>query len=518
MDSTASAAACEHTSQASAPTHTPTSTPDGFRPGHPSTKPATNDPRGDVRGGRRLSDTADTSELLTSLTSPEYGALPQGRQLALLDNVRVSTVDYGELQRLAMQRVNVLLREEYEIPGADAYDWPAFVADRRQWRLVEEVHRRALEQAGQAGQECQPTDIPHDTVLAAVQDVIDQWTAQPERRPSPADFSDLQRRRGDVGRHTRRVKNSSRDARILQMAAAGMTDAEIAGEVSLSRQQVWRIRKANATPPPALEEEEPVETPADQLPFPASEIPSQERWPVNQFTRQAGVVLDADQARWLAGIGQCCEAEGRIDDLMYAIRMSAEATYDSWGYLQRAILNRGDAWTIPARLLGDVVEWCGETALEFALRNARRPLPYLRTMVAEAREKGPRPTTTPARPVAVAICVATRLAPNVDIIGAQEAADDEASLERTKHVDSYRRRFGRLPWEPDADPPEASEPASDCCIGLQGLPGDELITSELIFLQLESSLHTREGQRNIAATGADAKSRTPPNSGRIRRS
>ena len=46
-----------------------------------------------------------------------------------------------------------------------------------------------------------------------------------------------------------------------------------------------------------------------------------------------GVVLDRDQAVWLADVGRRYEAEGRESELVYAIWCSAEASIDAWAYL-----------------------------------------------------------------------------------------------------------------------------------------------------------------------------------------
>ena len=95
------------------------------------------------------------------------------------------------------------------------------------------------------------------------------------------------------------------------------------------------------------------------------------------------MALDADDARWLADVGRCYQAEGREHELVYAIRASAGAVRDSWAYLQCCVANRGDAWTVTSQLLADVLTWAGEQSLQYALTAigggyVRRPLPYLR--------------------------------------------------------------------------------------------------------------------------------------------
>ena len=201
----------------------------------------------------------------------------------------------------------------------------------------------------------------------------------------------------------------------------------------------------NATSPPALPK-----VVAAPPPFPAPELPPAERWPINMFAKLTGIHLDGDEARWLASWGQAYEADGGEDDLADLIRISAGAAVDPWAYLQTAIANGTDAWTVPAQLLGQVLTSAGQQSLEYALTAigggyVPKPLPYLRTCEAN----GNHPTVRPERTVAMAVALARRWAPRLVITDVATAIDAEESTHRTRHMFSYRRRFGRLPWEPE---------------------------------------------------------------------
>ena len=225
----------------------------------------------------------------------------------------------------------------------------------------------------------------------AVRDVIAEWTGEPELRPTYEDFCQEQARRGEKGRETQRALAIQREAEVLALVASGISNnAEIGRQLGINRSTVGRIRgKAPVALPEALQ------VPAVPSPFPAPEIPRVERWPVNQFMQQTGVMLDADQAYWLADIGRCYEAEGRVDELMHAIRASAgESVRDPWAYLQRCIINRGDAWTVDAQLLGDVLGWAGGDSLRHALTAieggyVRRPVAYLKRTLQYVVGDGP---------------------------------------------------------------------------------------------------------------------------------
>ena len=210
--------------------------------------------------------------------------------------------------------------------------------------------------------------------------------------------------------------------------------------------------------------------------FPAPNIPTNQRWPVVQFIKQTGVALDEDDARWLADVGQCYEAEGREADLMYAIEVSAgEDVRNPWAYLQCCIMNRGDAYTVTPQLLGDVMAWAGEDSLRYALTAigggyVRRSVAHLRRTLRYVVVDGQRPSRKPERPVAAAVAMGSEWAPEIAIIDADEAVAAEDTTRRTGHLESFRRRFGRLPWDPEPvheiDVGQDVVDGPNCCIGL----------------------------------------------------
>ena len=470
MKTATAAAACERTGITPVHTHSPTSAGD-LANGHPGG--GSKDPRDAVREGRRVSEHHDAAGLLAGPTSSEPGAGAVSRQLRLLASEPVSAVPYGELRELAQSQIRRGCRPF-------DFDWDAFVADRPEWGITEVVHRRAVQEGRGRGLDLRPADIPTDTVLSAVRDVIAEWTEQPELRPTYEDFCQEQARRGEKGRETQQALVMPRNAEILVLVAAGVSDAEIARGVGLNRSQVGRIRKTAATLSPALQEM--MEPPA----FPVPEVPPAERWPAVQFMKQTGVTFDADDTRWLVDIGRCYEAEGRVDELMHAIGSSAGADVnDPWAYLQCCIANRGDAWTVTPQMLADVLTWAGEPSLQYALQAigggyVKRPLPYLRRTLQCAVPAGQRPSGGPERPVAMAVAMCRQWAPELVVVDADEAVSAEDAAARVGHVESYRRRFGRLPWEAD-------EVAPDCCIGLNGVRGDEFNSLDLIQRYLDSS-------------------------------
>ena len=118
----------------------------------------------------------------TGPTAPEPGGDSTDHQLPLLADVPVSVVPYPQLVELAEKAIRVESRKVYQ------FDWDALVADRPEWRLTEVVHRKAVQQARNRGLDVQPSDVPTDTVLTAVQSVISLWSRQPELRPTEDDF------------------------------------------------------------------------------------------------------------------------------------------------------------------------------------------------------------------------------------------------------------------------------------------------------------------------------------------
>ena len=476
MKTPASAAVCRVAGQASAHTLTRSATSArDLASGHLDN--GVEDPR-DVRGGRRLSDQVNAADVLTGPTSPEPSEGNTDRHLRLLATSSVSVVSYGELRELVKSQIRRECRRW-------DFDWEAYVADGSEWGIVEVVHRRAVQQGRERGLDLQPTDIPTDTVLMAVRDVTAEWTGEPELRPTYEDFCQEQARRGEKGRETQQALAIQRETQVLTLVDSGISNnAEIGRQLGIDRSTVGRIRrKADVAPQKVLQ------VPTVPSPFPAPEIPRWERWPAVQFMKQTGMVLDADQARWLADMGRCYEGEGREDDLMEAIRSSAgEGVRDPRAYLQRCVANRGDAWTVSPQLLADVLSWAGQKSLEYSLvaiggGYVRRPLPYLREVLADAVASGRRPDGWPERPVAMAVGMARQWVPELVVVDADDAVATEDVDRRTGHLEYLRRRFGRLPWELDPDGDEAS----DCCIGLKGVVNGELSYSDLTIQELESS-------------------------------
>ena len=426
------------------------------------------DPRGEPRGGRSLSAQVAADDVL--------------------DDVSVSAVPYGVLRELVQAQVRRECRRR-------DYDWDAFVADGPEWGITEVVHRRAVQQGRDRGLDCRPTDIPTDTVLTAVRDVIAEWTGQPALRPTYYDFCEEQARRGERGRETQQSLATLREEQVLALVADGISNnAEIGRRLGIDRSTVSRIRRdADLSACVALQET--ADAPTISPAFPAPEIPSVARWPVVRFTRWTGVTLDADDVRWLADVGRCYEAEGRESDLMDQIQMSAGAR-DPWAYLQRCVANRGDSWTVRSQLLADVLVWAGEKSLMYSLTAIgggyiQRPLPYLREVLAKAVRKSVGRSGSWERPVAMSVGMARQWAPELVIVDADEAIAGEAIEERTGHVDSFRRCFGRLPWETETAPENAVDldvgDADVCCIGLKGLRGDDSNYQNLEYKNLESS-------------------------------
>ena len=427
------------------------------------------DPRGEPRGGRSLSAQVAADDVL--------------------DDVSVSAVPYGVLRELVQAQVRRESRRR-------DYDWDSFVADGPEWGITEIVHRRAVQQGRNRGLDCRPTDIPTDDVLTAVRDVIAEWTRDPTLRPTEADFHQEQARRGVKGRESQEKNAARRGAEVLALVADGVcNNAEIGRRLGVDRSTVSRIRrKADATSLSALQETRDASTVSP--PFPAPEIPPTERWPIVQFTNWTGVHLDSDDARWLADMGRCYEAEGREEELIDAIRASAGAVRDPWAYLQRCVVNRGDAWTLTPQLLGDVLTSAGQKSLEYALMaigggDVKRPLPYLRRTLQCAVSRGKRSSGSPLRSVAMAVRMAKEWAPELVIVDADEAIVAEDAGNRTGYVGQVQRRFGRLPWEREpVRETAAGLETSDVpnrCIGLKGLRGDDSNYQNLGYRNLESS-------------------------------
>ena len=447
------------------------------------------DLRGECRGGRRLSGQVGAADVLVCPMSPEPGAENTNRQMALLTDLPVSAVPYGVLRELAQAQIRKECRRW-------DFDWDAFVADRPEWGITEVVHRRAVQQERNRGLDCSPTDVPTDTVLSAVRGVIAEWTSQPALRPTDDDFRQEQSRRGEKGRELQQKLAGRRGIQVLALVAEGVcNNAEIGRRIGIDRSTVSRIRrKADAASPAALQDTG--DAPAVSPPFPAPEIAPAERWPIVQFTRWTGVHLEAAEARWLADMGRCYEAEGREAELIDAIRASAGAVRDSWAYLQRCVVNRGDSWTVTPQLLADVLTWSGPKSLEYALTAigggyVKRPLPYLRRTLQDGVSRGKRSSGRPESPVAMAVSLARQCAPELVIVDADEAIAAEDAGKRVGYVESFRQRFGRLPWDPEPVRETAAQletaDVPNRCIGLKGLRSDDFNSQYLDCKNLESS-------------------------------
>ena len=486
-----SAAVCGVAGQLSAHTHHPIPTADR----------GVEDPRDD-RGDRRLSDPLDAVGVLTGPTSREPDDGNSARQEQRVEKPKASVVPYGLLKDLVRAQIRRECRRS-------DFDWEVFVTGSPEWSIVEIVHRRAVRQERGRNLDVRPTDIPTGTVLTAVRDVMAEWDAEPSLRPCEADFRQEQARRGEKGRETQQALAEERAAQVMSLVASGITNgAEMARRLGINRSTVGRIRtKADAAARCAAL--------SGKTEFPVPDMPADERWPVVQFMNQTGADLGVDDAWWLADVGRCYEAEGRVDELMEAIRVSAgDGIRDPWAYLQRCIINRGDAWTVDAQLLGDVLGWAGGDSLRHALTAieggyVRRPVAYLKRTLQYVVGDGRRPSGRPDRPVAMAVAMAKKLAPELVVVGGDAAVDREDVDQRNGFLDSFRRRFGRLPWEEepavdgDVGGPDVGA-ASDCCIGLNGVVDDYKIS-----IRNNNHLESSPGYHK-----ADATAVADPGSGR----
>ena len=358
------------------------------------------------------------------------------------------------------------------------FDWRLFMESRSERSIADAVYRRLKPRLRfrRSG-----VSVGIDTVVEFVGETILEWDRVPGLRPTEREFREEQARRGSIGRETQRDLADEREAKMLELVAEGLTNkTEIARRVGVNRSTVHRVLgdvKARADAPVVVDD-----VFVEQDVCTAAEISAAERWPVVQFMRATGVTLDVDSARWLADMGRCYEAEGRETDLMDAIRASGGAVVrDPWAYLQRCVSNRGDAWTVRAQVLADVLTWAGEKRLDYALvaigtGGVGKPLPYLRQVLADAVGKGERVGASFGRPASVAVDMARRLAPSLVVVDVDEAMarDTEAETERRGgFIESFRRRWGRLPWEPDG-----KAEADDCPIGLKGSVDDSHLLSD----------------------------------------
>ena len=371
------------------------------------------------------------------------------------------------------------------------FDWKVFVAGGREWSIANAVHRRALRRFGHWR-----VGVLKEHALRVVRDVIREWSDQPDLRPSAEGLRQEQARRGEKGRETQQSLAAGREALVMALVAAGVSNnAEIGRRLGIDRSTVSRLRrKADVKLVVGLAGVE--DTLVVASPFPAPEIPFVERWPVVQFMKVTGVALDADVALWLADMGRCYEAEGRVSDLMYAIRASAGARLDPLAYLRRCVASRGDSWTVKAQLLGDVLSWSGQKSLEYALTAigdgyVERPLAYLSRALQYTVAAGKRASRLTDRPVAVAVEMARRWAPDLVIVEVDEAIASEDAAKRTGYLEPYRRGLGRLGRETEQVVEDAGEmdgaDTLDCCIGLKGPGLDDSSSIDLILVNIESS-------------------------------
>ena len=109
----------------------------------------------------------------------------------------------------------------------------------------------------------------------------------------------------------------------------------------------------------------------------------------------------------------------------------------------------------------------------------------------------------------MAVAMSKELAPELVVVGGDAAVDREDVDQRNGFLDSFRRRFGRLPWEeePAVDGDVGGldvGAASDCCIGLNGVVDDYKIS-----IRNNNHLESSPGYHK-----ADATAVADPGSGR----
>lgn len=179
---------------------------------------------------------------------------------------------------------------------------------------------------------------------------------------------------------------------------------------------------------------------------------------------------------------------------MAAVSASASAARDSWAYLQRCVHNRGDGWTVSARLLGDVLRWAGPESLEYALfaiggGSVARPLPYLRRVLAAAVARGRSGHAVHPSPEAAAVSLCRRLAPSV-VISDVEPAAPAGSASGQGRSGSPASSLSSRPGSDCRTCADSSCP--DGCAGLMGSGGDDYYLTDSESLDLDSSPGSRK--------------------------
>ena len=159
--------------------------------------------------------------------------------------------------------------------------------------------------------------------------------------------------------------------------------------------------------------------------------------------------------------------------------------------------NRGDSWTVTPQLLADVLTWAGQKSCEYALTAigggyVRRPLPYLRRTLQCAVSRGKRSSRSSDSPVAMAVAMARRMG-----VGTGDCRRRRGDHRRGRRQANRVRRFiSPAAWQ-DAVGTGTGEgnsrliltqpAAPNRCIGLKGLPGDDVNYKNLEDRNLESS-------------------------------
>ena len=505
MKTTAKAVACDSAGRVAANgSNGNASSPKGTAGGRPGG--VVENPRAAGAEGFLLSG-VDASAVLGGPTCPEGGVDAMGRQDRLADQMAPSVVPYGRLVQMARAAVRRMVRLEFD------FDWAGFREAGVEWRLTDLVHRKAVREAAESGSVVKATDVPTDVVYRAVERVLGQMDEAQDERPTWEGFCEAQRLRARVGQMKRAEGNAPRNREILLLRSGGMQYAEIGCKFNLSASQVGKIvRRARERAAGEVVLLEPVEVPVDEpWEFPAPDVPRQERWPAMQVHQQTGLRLGIEDTVWLCGVGACYKAEGRVDDLMYAIRKSAGAQ-DPWAYLVKSIENRGDAWQVSAQLLGDVLAWAGMASLEYSLQrigsgDVGRPLPYLGEVLRDAVAGGREGAPGVDRPVAAAVALASELCPQLQVFGADQAIAVEGARNATRFLDSYVRRYGRTPWDELETSAEAAENRgleSSVSLGVCG--GDDSSSEINLEIPSKSSFGDHKADAAFSAERGLAKS------------